>query len=99
MTQEPFIDERGHYFVPLREVAEALGCLVSFDPDGSWVTIQNTPFYHRFQMSGTDFLVDNIRMLVIDNRIWVHLAYFRNRMQLRAEVDPGGNVHIGLIMR
>jgi hypothetical protein len=99
LTRSPHIDSQGRLYLPVRELSEALGCTVAFRPNGSIVIITNGPhILYQFPITGSRFVVNNIRMVVIDGTLFAQPAFF-NIMRVTADVDNNGNVSIMPLFR
>ena len=87
----------GLYYLPLREVAESLGYTVSWWPKDSTVIIDRQEpkqFRDSFKILSATTESGGFKMKLINNRTYVHTAYFTSKLKANVEIGDDGNVYI-----
>jgi len=96
-TSSPPETVDGLYYIPLREAAEALGYTVNWWQKDSTVVIDRKApkqFRDSFKMTTETTENSGCKMRLINNRTYVHTAYFVSVLKANIEIGEDGNVYI-----
>ena len=87
----------GLYYIPLREAVEALGYTVNWwEKDSTVVIDRKAPreFRDSFKISSSTTESGGYKMKLINNRTYIHTAYFTRKLKANVEIGGDGNVYI-----